>query len=131
VKDNIFLYPLTEKTVRAYAENIFIPIKRGGSVTTVWIPMSGRRKHNKFIIENIHLFRKELPEFEKYVLVYVEPLDIMEESTSGYIRLMAKSFISAAQERKDTRIKINKSLINIFDESQASYSKLLKRCAMF
>ena len=73
-------YPITEESLHRYAKSIFTPIKRGESVATIWIPMSGRRKHNKFLIENIELFKKELPNFEECVLVYVESLELPEES---------------------------------------------------
>lgn len=122
--DNKFLYPITERTFRKYVKSIFTPIKRGECVATIWIPMSGRRKHNKFLIENIHLFEEELPNFDKYILVYVEPLDITEESTSGYIRLMARSFISASQRNRTIRFE-TKSTMKIFGNPEATYSELL------
>lgn len=123
---NKFLYPVTEKTIHDYAASIFHPIRRGECVTTVWVPMAGRRRHNKFIIENIELFADELPDYKKYLLVYIEPLDLTEESLSGYLRLMAKSLIEVCKKneicKKIPEVEVN---FKIFDDELASYSKLL------
>lgn len=124
-KQNI-VYPVTKETMHAYAASIFKPIKRKECVTTVWVPMAGRRMWNKFIIENINLFSKELPGYEKYLLVYIEPLDLTEESLVGYMRLMVKSFVEKCKEKgacqdKKALQKIEK----IIDSETATYSKLL------
>src|SRR3989344_9555432 len=119
-------YPITEESLHRYAKSIFTPIKRGESVATIWIPMSGRRKHNKFLIENIELFKKELPNFEECVLVYVESLELTEESISGYLRLMTKSFIASCKKNVKCQKLMEDSKINIFNDSQTSYSSLLE-----
>jgi len=119
-------YPVTEVSLHEYAESIFTPIERGESVATIWIPMSGRRKHNKFITENIELFEKELPEFENYILVYVESLELTEESISGYLRLMAKSFIGACKKNAKCQKLLEGSKISIFDDPESTYSNLLE-----
>jgi DNA-binding winged helix-turn-helix (wHTH) protein len=124
-KQDKYLYPVTPATLHKYAEDIFAPIKRGECVTTVWVPMSGRRMWNKFIIENIHLFEKELPHFDKYLLVYIEPLDLTEESLVGYIRLMAKSFIDVASQNKNVKKDVIKKYSKIFGSENATYSLLL------
>jgi len=120
-----FKYPATEETIHKYAESIFRPIIRGECVTTVWVPMAGRRMWNKFIIENIELFKKELPDYKKYLLVYIEPLDLTEESLVGYIRLMAKSFVEVADKSKNTNLKIKRADISFIDDPKATYSELL------
>jgi len=88
--------------------------------------MAGRRMWNKFLIENIDLFETELPEFPKYIFAYIEPLDLTEESFSGYLRLMGKSILSACREHTNSQ-KIDGSSLNvsIFDDETASYTKLL------
>src|SRR3989344_8050969 len=120
-----YLYPVTPETLHKYAEDIFAPVRRGECVTTVWVPMAGRRMWNKFIIENIHLFEKELPHYDKYLLVYIEPLDLTEESLAGYIRLMAKSFIEVATKNKNVKNATIKKYSEIFDDDKATYSLLL------
>lgn len=120
-------YPVTAETMHKYAESIFAPIRRGECVTTVWVPMAGRRMWNKFVIEHIDLFEKELPGFNKYILVYIEPLDLTEETLSGYVRLMGKSFIEACEKNSECRDFAKKGEIEkILDDDNASYSKLLE-----
>lgn len=99
-KDDKYFYPVTAETVHKYAASIFGPIQKGECVTTVWVPMSGRRMWSKFIIENIDLFKDELPYYEKYLLIYIDPLDLTEESLSGYLRLMLTSFIEVCKKNK-------------------------------
>lgn len=123
--DNKFLYPVTKETFHKYAESIFAPIRRGECVTTVWVTMAGRRMWNKFLIENINLFEKELPNYNKYLLVYIEPLDLTEESLAGYIRLMAKSLIEAAQKTKETGEEMGKADLKVFNDPNTTYSVLL------
>ena len=111
-----YLYPVTPETLHKYAEDIFAPVRRGECVTTVWVPMAGRRMWNKFINENIYLFEKELPHYDKYLLVYIEPLDLTEESLAGYIRLMAKSFIEVATNNENVKNDKIQKYTEIFDE---------------
>lgn len=120
-----YFYPVTPATLHKYAEDIFVPIRRGECVTTVWVPMAGRRMWNKFIIENIHLFGKELPNYDKYLLVYIEPLDLTEETLSGYIRLMAQSFVEVALKNSYVNNKIIEDASDYFKDENASYSNLL------
>jgi hypothetical protein len=126
-KKSKYLYPITPKTFHQYAASLFKPIKRGECVTTIWVPMAGRRMWNKFIIENIELFKKELPEYQKYLLAYVEPLDLTEESIKGYLRLMGMSFIATCQKHKKCNNKVKlEPFAKIFTQDSASYSKLLR-----
>ena len=120
-----FLYPVTKETFHKYAESIFAPVRRGECVTTVWVTMAGRRMWNKFLIENINLFEKELPNYKKYILVYVEPLDLTDDSLAGYVRLMAKSFIEACEKHPKAQEKLNKTTTKVFDDPIATYSTLL------
>jgi hypothetical protein len=126
VKKGKFSYPVTKSTIHKYAKSIFNPIQRGECVTTVWVPMAGRRMWNKFVIENINLFRKELPNYKKYLLVYIEPLDLTEESLAGYLRLMGKSFVEVCQKNSQCAKAVDlKSSQKIFEDDSATYSKLL------
>lgn len=121
-----YLYPATLETIHKYAASVFTPIRRGECVSTVWVPMAGRRMWNKFLIEHINLFKKELPNHQKYILVYIEPLDLAEESLTGYLRLIGKSFLLECQKKADCAQKINfEALTGIFEDETASYSKLL------
>lgn len=83
--------PLTLETLHAYADEIFTPIKRGECVSTIWPPMAGRRIRNKFIISYPQIFESEIGKSDEYLLVYVEPLELTEESTTGYINLIIRS----------------------------------------
>lgn len=87
--------PLPLNTLKVYAQEIFVPIRRGESVSTVWVPMAGRRVRNKFIIGNQELFIKEIGNDKKYLLVYVEPLELTEESRLGFFKLIAQSITEA------------------------------------
>ena len=64
-KNDKYYYPVTPQTLHNYAASVFSPLRRGECVTTVWVPMAGRRMWNKFLIENIDLFETELPGFPK------------------------------------------------------------------
>jgi DNA-binding winged helix-turn-helix (wHTH) protein len=124
---NQFFYPVTESTIHDYAASIFGPIKRGECVTTVWVPMAGRRMWNKFIIDNIALFEKELPDYKKHIFVYVDPLDLTEQSLAGYLRLMIRSFIDVCSGCGCCKELIEPLIeSNIFSDEQVSYSKLLE-----
>lgn len=121
-----YFYPVTPATLHKYAESIFAPIRRHECVTTVWVPMSGRRMWNKFIIENIELFGKELPGYKKYILVYIEPLDLTEETLAGYIRLVGNTFIETCENNPKCKkcLELDNDIL-VFDDEDASYSKLL------
>lgn len=120
-------YPVTPETLRKYAADIFTPIKRGECVSTIWVPMAGRRMWTKFLIENLELFDKELPNYTKYIMAYIEPLDLTEESLAGYLRLIGKSFIERCQAVDGCYEKLgSKEELSIFDDETASYPKLLE-----
>jgi len=126
-KKQKYFYPISKATLHQYAASIFEPIKREECVTTVWVPMSGRRMWNKFIIENIDLFEKELPEYQKYLLTYIEPLDLTEESLKGYLRLMGTSLIETCRKHKEYVKRVDLEAVEkIFDQDVVSYSKLLE-----
>lgn len=123
MEDNKYFYPITPEVLHKYADNIFTPIQRGECVTGVWVPMTGRRLWNKFIIENIQLFEKELPNWKNYLLVYVEPLDLTEDSITGYLRLMGKSFIEVCEASLQKDMDGSKG---VFDDPNSTYAKLLE-----
>lgn len=125
--DNKFLYPVTERTFREYAKSIFTPIRRGECVTTIWLPMSGRRKHNRFLTENIQLFKSDLLRFDSYVFVYIEPLELTQESVLGYLRLMAKDLISALNKKEGGKEALKDENLGIFDSSSSKYSELFEK----
>jgi DNA-binding winged helix-turn-helix (wHTH) protein len=125
-KNSDLVYPVTKETLHEYAKSIFTPIRRGECVTTVWVPMAGRRKHNKFIIENTFLFESELPNYQNYILVYIEPLDLTENSLTGYLKLMAKSFIDAYNLHPDSKTQIVEER-EIFNSETVDYSTLLDK----
>lgn len=83
--------PLLLSTLQKYAQEIFDPINRGECVTTIWLPMLGRRIINKFIIKYPELFTNQIKQDHKYILVYIEPLELTEESAVGYINLIIRS----------------------------------------
>lgn len=96
-------------------------------MSSIWVPMAGRRMWNKFLIENIGLFEKELPEYKKYVFVYVEPLDLTEESLAGYLRLIGKSFLVKCGECAECKKLVDpESNYTIFDDEKATYGRLLE-----
>ena len=118
--------PLPLATLKSYAEEIFTPIKRGECVTTVWPVMSGRRVRNKFIITYPQLFEKETGGLDKYLLVYVEPLELEEQSHEGYIRLIIKSIIEAykVQTGETLQHKLNLDSIS-YSDSLSNLSDLI------
>ncbi len=119
------IYPVTKETMHTYAKSIFDPILKGECVTAVWVPMAGRRKLNKFIIENIQEFEKELPHYDKYILSYVEPLDLTEESLVGYLRIIGESFIETCRKNPHTKNNIPENIETLFNSQTSSYSELL------
>lgn len=122
-----YFYPATPATIHKYAASIFGPVKKGESVTTVWVPMSGRRMWNKFLVGNIDLFKKELPDYQKFLLVYIEPLDLTEDSQNGYLRLIGKDFLEVCRKQGKCRELSNfRDVEKIFDNELASYSSLLQ-----
>jgi hypothetical protein len=124
-KSNI-IYPVTKETMHAYAKSIFEPIVKGECVTAVWVPMAGRRKLTKFILENIESFTNELPHHDKYLLVYVEPLDLTEDNLAGYLRLMARSLVETAKMNKHLQQEIFENDLASFTNETLSYPVLLE-----
>jgi DNA-binding winged helix-turn-helix (wHTH) protein len=117
--------PFPKKYVSNYLWEIFTPLGRGECVTPVWVATAGRRFLTRFIVDNINLFKAEIPDYKKYLLVYVEPLDLTEESQAGYLRLIGKTFIEACEAREDLKIGLDESDWRVFDDDQSAYSKLL------
>lgn len=126
MENNSAIYPITKESMHDYARKIFAPIERGENVTTVWVPMAGRRMWNKFIVDNIALFRNEMPNYENYLFIYVEPLDLTEESLSGYLRLMAKSFVEVYKKSKHVKDEILNQATRLVDDPEMPYTKLLE-----
>lgn len=113
--------PLPLNTLQQYVQQIFDPIRRGECVTTVWLPMLGRRITNKYIIKYPDLFPNEINQDDKYILVYIEPLELTEESAVGYINLIIKS-VQQSYENLDSE---NRSvLVDIINDSK-SYPEAL------
>ncbi|KKT75499.1 MAG: hypothetical protein UW69_C0015G0025 [Microgenomates group bacterium GW2011_GWA2_44_7] len=130
--DHNIKYPVTPETLHKYSADLFTPVKRGECVSTIWVPMAGRRMWTKFLIENPELFEKELPNYTKYMMVYIEPLDLTEESLAGYLRLIGKSFLDRCRTMGDCYQKLGSDgELAIFDDETASYPRLLealKKC---
>ncbi len=125
MEEKQIIYPITKETLHAYAKSIFNPIMRGECVTTVWVPMAGRSMWNKFIAENINLFEKELPTYQKHLLVYVEPLDLTEESLNGYLQLMAKSIYDVAKGKAELANRFTSEELEVIRKHGALYPELL------
>lgn len=120
--DNITVNPpLPLETLESYARDIFTPIKRGESVTSIWVRMAGRRIINKFIISYPELFKDSIDGSQ--LLVYIEPLELTEESNAGYIKLIAKSIVDSTKQRKEVKLGNE----DIYYYSQDNYSEALAR----
>ncbi|HUW22356.1 MAG TPA: winged helix-turn-helix domain-containing protein [Candidatus Bathyarchaeia archaeon] len=120
-----YYYPLPKEAVENCAKNIFGPILTGECVTSVWVGSAGRRTVIKFIIENIGLFKEIIPDYQKYLLVYIEPLDLLEESLAAYLRLVGQSVITACEMKKNCLGSFDKKQFKIFNNENASYPQLL------
>lgn len=94
--------PLPLESLRDYAREIFDPIKRGESVATVWVPMAGRRVRNKFIISYPQLFEDSVA--DSYLLVYIDPLELTEETSAGYIKLIVQSVIESFKNKSSLKL---------------------------
>ncbi len=119
-------YPFPQDYVDQYAARLFRAIAKGECVTPVWVATAGRRVVDRFIIDNIHLFSKFLPDYQKYLLCYVEPLDLTEESQAGYLRLIGKTFIEACQKNQNLDCDIGEADLAPFDNELLAYPKLLE-----
>lgn len=124
------LFPLPRPVIERYARGIFTPILLGECATTVWVASAGRRLVNKFIIENIDHFSKILPNPEHYLLVYIEPLDLTEESLSGYLRLIGSTLKEACLEKGLDSL-VTEEETEVFEDEAASYTKLLTALTSF
>jgi len=118
--------PLTSDAVNAFARNMFVPISRDECSTSIWVPMAGRRKITNFLINNVSVFERVLPNYEDYLLCYVDPLDLTEESKSGYIRLIGKSLVECLGTKPKFKNGINTAdYVRDFDNESMGYSRLL------
>ncbi|MBN1263633.1 MAG: winged helix-turn-helix transcriptional regulator [Candidatus Pacebacteria bacterium] len=127
VQQSKFFYPLGKETIEDLVKLVFEPIKRGESVTMIWVPMAGRRVVTKFVIENINLFPKIISNFNDYLLVYIEPLELIEESARGYFRLVGKSLVDACLTREECRGVISEKDLKVFEGDKLSYARLLSK----
>lgn len=107
------------------ASDILGPIKRGESVSTIWVPMAGRRVVTKYIIENIQSFSSVFPEYKNYLLVYFEPLELTEESSRGYLKLLGESLISVCLKNSGCDEVLKNDDVDQFKKEGLSYSHLL------
>lgn len=122
--------PVQIETLKEYAKSVFNPVKRGESVTCIWVPMAGRRLINKYVIANPSLFADTIDTPSSYLLVYLEPLELTEESLAGYIRLMGKSILEACQKSsqvKDLEKVCSKEILELFSDESVTYTELLGR----
>jgi DNA-binding response OmpR family regulator len=120
--------PVRIETLKKYAKSVFDPIKRGESVTCVWVPMAGRRRVNNFILANTSVFADIIGDLSSYLLVYLDPLELTEENLSGYLRLMGKSILEVCQkslEDKNLRSVCSKEKLEFFSDDSVAYIKLL------
>lgn len=117
--------PLPWESLDNYAEQLFTPIKQGECVTTIWVRMAGRRLRNKFIIENLNLFPREVPNPHQYLLVYIEPLDLTEQSSAGYLRLIGNSILEKISRVPQLATLSGSQMSDLFKQDNADYSKLL------
>ncbi len=124
-------YPLTEDSTRKVAGEIFSAISKGESVSTVWVPLAGRRTFNSFLVDNIELFQKELHNHKRHLVVTVEPLDLTEESMLGYIRLVGNCLIDRCEGRKDFDLKCLNKTRDVFNDDLKSYPSLLAELKAF
>lgn len=120
------IFPFPEPYIRDYAEKLFRIVSRGECATSVWVATAGRRVVNRFIVNHQDLFTKELPDQKRFVLVYIEPLDLTEETAQGYLRLIGKDLLQACQKKENCQAEFEGGEIEIFDNEQAPYSKLLE-----
>jgi hypothetical protein len=118
--------PFPEKYSFEYARKLFAPIRRKECVTTIWVATAGRRVLNRFIVDNINLFEKQLPDHQEFLLVYVEPIDLTEESQVGYLRLIGSTFIEACQKRKDIKVEFSQEELEVFEDEKTAYAKTLQ-----
>lgn len=118
--------PLSLETLKDYAEDIFKPIRRGENVTTIWVAMAGRRIRNKFIINYSEVFKEEIGETNKYLLVYIEPLELTEESNVGYIKLLIKSIVEGYNKQLSRNLKRLPTEKYLPSKSSVDYSQLLE-----
>lgn len=118
-------YPATKETIHEYASKIFVPITRNECVTTIWVPMAGRSMWNKFIVENISFFEQELPSYKSYLFVYVEALDLTEESLNGYLQLIGRSILDNLKKQPDILRSVNSEVKEVFVKHGVMYADLL------
>jgi DNA-binding winged helix-turn-helix (wHTH) protein len=83
-----FFYPVTYETLHEYAQKVFTPIKMGQCATIQFYPRGGKRTWNKFLINNLKLFKQEFPEQKNFLLFYLDPIELTEESPFGYFQLL-------------------------------------------
>lgn len=120
--------PIRIETLKKYAKSIFAPIKRGESVTCVWVPMAGRRLISRFIINNLSLFTDVAGDPSCCLLAYLEPLELTEESLAGYVRLMGKSILEACQKNshvKNLKELVTKERLACFSDESATCTRVL------
>lgn len=125
LKTHNMRYPFPKEYMETYADRLFKAIHKEECATSVWVATAGRRVADRFIIDNISLFNELLPNYQKYLLAYIEPLDLTEESQAGYIRLIGRTFIEVCKKRTDLQCEFTDNEIDLFDSEQTSYPRLL------
>lgn len=81
---------------------------------------------NRFLVDHVDLFENDLPELARYLFVYIEPLDLTEETQSGYLRLIGRSFLDVCQKRTDLSHSFSDEEKKVFDDDVVPYAKRLE-----
>lgn len=88
VKKETFFYPVNPKTMHEYASRVFGPIRLGQCITLQFHLSAGQRKHTRFLIDHIGLFKKEVPDYNRFLLCFIDEIEMTEESPAAYLRLL-------------------------------------------
>ncbi|MFC1649457.1 winged helix-turn-helix domain-containing protein [Patescibacteria group bacterium] len=123
-------YPITQESMRKYARDFFSPIAKGECVTSIWVPVAGRRTHTEFIIDNVYDYEEFLPNAKRYIFVYIDPLNLTNETSLGYLKLMYETVITACDLHKMCH-QVASKYKKIYEDNKLEYSALLRELKNF
>lgn len=126
VSNNLTRYPFPLDIPRKFATELFQILDTGENATSIWVGSAGRRLISQFLINHPEEIVDVVPNFKKYLLVYVEPLDLTENTQSAYLKLMGQAFIQACKQNPELNCEFNDSELELFDSENPPYAKLLE-----
>lgn len=97
----IIHYLQPRESLAKLAEDIFIPVKKGFSLTCFFVAGTGKKVLIDFLLQEKKFISNIFgSEFKKTLFVFVDPVDALDITNEAYLQLIEDSLILAIQNEK-------------------------------